>query len=242
MTVTPILGLPEIATSQRDKETPHNDAIRGLEAASNDFYSVSMSAGDVVLDATEYKSNFLFKCSGHSVARLLTVPLTKRTFCVFNGGTGTLEVAGTSGTGPTLAAGEYATLYCDGTNVLSIGGGGGGPAPESIWEETVYVPGTPTGGAYYWGKVFPSEVTITIADLRGRCFNQGTNVGSYFQFEKTTGDPIVAEFLSATANATFDANGPTSVTLTAGQQMRLTYLFGDDDIANVTFTLKGTRA
>lgn len=126
---TPILGIPEVATNQVNQYLTVNEAIRLLEGASNDNYSVNLAAGDVTITATEFNKRFMFISSGNTVARIFTVLVSKRFFAVKNGGSFALSVKlGT--TTISLAAAASGLFYCDGTanglfNISSSGGGGG---------------------------------------------------------------------------------------------------------------------
>lgn len=120
---TPILKITEAANGQVDQYLTYNDALRALESSTNNFYLVDMSAGDVTLtDAANanpalnyiFSRNQVFRTSGNTVARVLTVPQSKRLFMVQNSGTFALTVK--RGTAEiTVAATFSAIFYCDGT-------------------------------------------------------------------------------------------------------------------------------
>jgi hypothetical protein len=120
---TPILKITEAANGQVDQYLTYNEALRALESSTNNFYVVDMSAGDVTLTDSAnvnpalnyiFSRNQVFRTSGNTVARVLTVPQSKRLFMVQNSGTFALTVK--RGTAEiTVAAAVSAIFYCDGT-------------------------------------------------------------------------------------------------------------------------------
>lgn len=120
---TPILKITEAANGQVDQYLTYNEALRAMESSTNNFYVVDMSSGDVTLtDAANvdpalnyiFSRNQVFRTSGNTVARVLTVPQSKRLFVVQNGG----SVAVTVKRGTTefsVASGRASTFYCDAT-------------------------------------------------------------------------------------------------------------------------------
>lgn len=131
MALSAFLKMVLLTVGQDDPETTANDALVRIEDATQRMLEVDLSAADATLTEDQFTTNFLFKCTGHTVARILTVPLTvdgeatpiNRSFHVKNEGTssGTVEVKGITGTGYTVATGKCAHLYCDGTDVFLIG-------------------------------------------------------------------------------------------------------------------------
>lgn len=141
---TPILKITEAANGQVDQYLTYNEALRALESSTNNFYVVDMSTGDVTMtDAANadpalnyiFSRNQVFRTSGNTVARVLTVPQSKRLFVVQNGGTFALTVKrGTSEI--SLAATLAAIFYCDGTAnglvaIVSTGNYVAGPASSA---------------------------------------------------------------------------------------------------------------
>lgn len=141
---TPILKITEAANGQVDQYLTYNEALRALESSTNNFYVVDMSAGDVTLtDAANadpglnyiFSRNQVFRTSGNTVARVLTVPQSKRLFVVQNGGTFAVTVKrGTSEM--SLSATLAAIIYCDGTanglvEIVNTGNYVAGPASSA---------------------------------------------------------------------------------------------------------------
>lgn len=134
---TSILNIPEVADGQINQYLTYNQALRDLEASINDFYTVDLSAGNVTLtNATPdfiFSRYAVFKSSGNSVARILTVPQSKRLFIVNNGGTADLTVKRGS-VEIVIEPGGASLFYCDGTTngMIGIAGGGGGGGASNV--------------------------------------------------------------------------------------------------------------
>lgn len=111
---TPILDIPELANGQVDQYLTANEAFRDLEAAANAVESIDLSAGDETLTLEQLRSAGMFVCSGHTVARTLTVPGLTRFFCVANGGTGDVDVT-VGSTAITVSSGSMRAFFADGT-------------------------------------------------------------------------------------------------------------------------------
>jgi len=134
---SPILSIKEASDGQTNQFATLNEAIRALEAAGNDFYSVSLASGDfAITNATPdfiFSRYFLFKTTGNTVARVLTVPQAKRFFGVYNGGTFSLKVK--RGTAEiSVPAGSAYLFYGDATTngLFSIGGTGSGGSSNTV--------------------------------------------------------------------------------------------------------------
>lgn len=115
---TPILKITEVSNGQIDQYLTVNEAIRIMEAASNDVLEIDLSSGNKAVTnlAPNYEMlrYFMFSCSGNTVAREVTFSGNKRNFSVLNGGTVGLSV--TIGTTTiTVPAGDAYLFYCDGT-------------------------------------------------------------------------------------------------------------------------------
>jgi len=121
---TPILNIPELAAGQATPYATANAMGRALEAAANDFLSVDLSSGNVALTAAQYRGYVLFRASGNTVARDLTLQAIKRLVMIDNSaGTATLSIK-LGATTLTLSAGEKALYYTDGTTngLVAVGG------------------------------------------------------------------------------------------------------------------------
>lgn len=119
---TPILGIPELTNGQVDQFAVVNEMVRGIESATQDFLVVDLTAANLTVSAVNFKKYFMFRCSGHTVARDLTLPANKRNFAVQNTGSATLSIK-LGSTTLTLAADSSAMYYADGTTngLMKIG-------------------------------------------------------------------------------------------------------------------------
>jgi hypothetical protein len=119
---TPILGITELSNGQVDQFATCNEMVRSLESATQDFLGVDLTAANATITAANFKKYFMFRCSGHTVARDFTLQASKRFFCVHNLGTATLSIKlGT--TTLTLATTLSGFYYTDGTanGLMKIG-------------------------------------------------------------------------------------------------------------------------
>lgn len=130
---TPILGIREIAGNQQNQYITANEAFRALEAAGNDFLGVDLAAGNASLTEAQFTAFYAFIAGGHNVARVLTVPASKRAFVVINAGLANVTVTRGSST-VVVPSDASALLLTDGTadGLVGIGGGGGGVGWGSI--------------------------------------------------------------------------------------------------------------
>lgn len=124
MTDSTILGITYLASGEVIPYATVNAMLDGLEEAANDFLSVDLSAGNVTLTDAQYRGYVLFRASGNTVARNLTVPAIKRLVVIDNtNGTAVLSII-VGATTLTLSAGEKAIYYTDGTTdgLIRVGG------------------------------------------------------------------------------------------------------------------------
>ncbi len=129
---SPILGIPDLVTLQKEKVDTVNQQRDLLEAAGQDVLDLSFDA-DKTLTAAEFNQNQVIRCTDSAPPPTggvtLYVPANKRDFTVKNDITDdlTVRVVGDVGSAVILAdGGGLVTLYSDGTNVESSGGGSGG--------------------------------------------------------------------------------------------------------------------
>lgn len=120
MSFTPLLSIEQVAASQDQKEVTINDAFVALEQAVSKGLAVSLASGNATLTTAQYTRNIAFRAQGHSVARVITVPLTQRFFAVINEGTANVTVQGATGSGVVAAAGQKVICFCTGTDVIGF--------------------------------------------------------------------------------------------------------------------------
>lgn len=136
---TPILGITEVANNQTDQYLTVNEALRDLESAGNAFVTVNFAAGDVTLTGAQFTRNVLFRSSGNTVSRRMTIPASMRLFIVENAGSvalivkcGTTEIS-VDALGATLF---YSGGTANGLRSISSGSSGGGGGGLVNWVET----------------------------------------------------------------------------------------------------------
>jgi hypothetical protein len=122
---TPILSLPQVASNQNQKEATINSALAILEAACNDDISLSLASANKSLTTTEFTRSFFLKFTGHSVARVVTIPATPRFFAVYNAGTGnvTIQAVGSAGATVIVEPSKRVLIFTDGVDVVAISAG-----------------------------------------------------------------------------------------------------------------------
>lgn len=121
---SPLLQIPQVAPNQSSKETTINDGFSILERSLNDVRGINLATADVELNMEDYTRAFLFELTGHTVARVLTLPASKRLFSVFNKGSQYVDVKVKAAAGGSLVArvpsGSYCVLFNNGADVRMI--------------------------------------------------------------------------------------------------------------------------
>ncbi|TNE75559.1 MAG: hypothetical protein EP334_10100 [Gammaproteobacteria bacterium] len=201
---TPILAIPELAAGQATPYAVANAMGRALEAAANDFLTVDLSSGNVALTAAQYRGYVLFRSSGNTVARDLTLQAIKRLVVVENGGTAVLSVK-LSTTTVTVSPGERKQLFTDGTatGLVALGGGlfnklnattapsatddsSAGYSVGSLWVDTTndaaYICVDSTATAAVWLNIHetPTESFIVACSDLSTEVTTGTGKGVFF--------------------------------------------------------------
>jgi hypothetical protein len=125
-----ILNIPLVSANQNQKEATIATGIAMLEAAGEDILEVDLSVGGVALNATQWTTAKVYKFTGHTVARTVTTPATKRFAVLRNEGTAevTVEVVGAAGDAVIIQTGASVLVYCDGADFLQITANGFGSA------------------------------------------------------------------------------------------------------------------
>lgn len=188
MSSTPILQIPFITESQTQPEVVANTAIQDLEAALEARLAVTMTDANLTLTDPDQACRYMaFVFTGTLTAtRNIVVPARTKIYAIVNNTTGghSVVVKTSGGTGVTIAvdATTYTLVYCDGTNVLPIGGSGGG-AVSSVFTRTGAV--VAVSGDY-------SEDEISFTDITTN--NASTSKHGYLK--KLPGD--VTKFLDGT--------------------------------------------
>lgn len=153
---TPILDLPELSNSANNYLLA-NQSLRGLESALCDFLSVSLASGNVSLSNAQFRAAMLFRATGNTVSRNLTVPAIRRLFVVQNTGSAVLNVV-RGATTLTVAPGSASLLYTDGTTdgLAAVAGGNGSGGTT--------VSASSSGGALNLSAVTADTVLVTLTE------------------------------------------------------------------------------
>ncbi|WNL50659.1 hypothetical protein RPALISO_70 [Ruegeria phage RpAliso] len=128
---SPLLQNDLMAEGDNNKHLLFNDALVALEDSVNRLYEVDLAGDNVTLTQTQMTRYGVFRCTGHTVARSLQLPIalgtdlvaTQRVFAVRNEGTGAVTVTTNNGGADVIiGAGSTGLLYTDATDVISLGG------------------------------------------------------------------------------------------------------------------------
>lgn len=214
---TPNLAITHVAANQNQKEVTANQAFDELDKALTNLVSIAMADANVVLttgEGNQALANMVFICTGaNTAARNVVVPTNLKLYVVKNSTTGgfKITVKTLSGTGVDILAGDgYITCYCDGTNVVKLGGAGAtiftglgdvpgsysgasGKAVEVNTGETalVFSPKPFDVAGYAPGTYTSSQVLVTVPVTRAVSFpaNFANSVASLTDFA-ATGAPV----------------------------------------------------
>lgn len=206
MANSPILNIPEVATSQDQKEIVINDAIEALEASTNSALIVSIASGNVTLTQAQFVGNFVIRAQGASVARTITVPDTVRFFVIRNEGTGPITVTNTVGASVTVNSDTSSLLMsvvASGIFVLATNDPAAilGPIPNNT------VLGNISGSSAVPGAVTEAQLTVLInaftSSLSGAVPAYGTADASAVLRANGTWTDITASDVNTAVSATY---------------------------------------
>lgn len=135
------LDLDQMATGQENKEDTNNDGNGQIDAALTEILTSDYSSGNVTLTTLQYQRNIVFKTSGLTVARTLTLALVKRLVAIDNrDGTSILTVI-QGVTSIVVEPGGTALIYTDGTaDGLVVAGGDGTAIGTDPFEDFIFFP------------------------------------------------------------------------------------------------------
>jgi len=239
---TPNLNITEVTASQNQKEVTINDGLTALDNAGNSSLDVSMTAGNVTLTSPQYRGYVRFNATGSpGVARTLNFPASIKRLVVVTNNCGddlTVQVTGGGGANVVLLDGTAAIVYCDGTDVLSVGvdGTGGGPyrvatffAGDGVDEnkELTHVFAEAVdflddfGGSQAYAAVVAATGSVVI-DIE----KNGSSIGSL-------------TFAVSTATGTFATTGG-AISFAAGDRLTFVCPAAFDSLAGIAVTILGS--
>lgn len=267
-TYSDILHIAFVASNQNQKEVTINTGLAILEAAMNDQVSLSLASSNITLTTDQFTKAFHQVYSGHTVTRTVTIPATKRFFCVTNNGTAaiTIHAQGSSGTDLSVAAGARVLVLSDGTDVRAVSSG---VDALSDLSDTSGVSGASSGqylgfsGGFWQPVDSVADVDFFAVGLMGsstkvarHVFTRATRfIGNFdgskgsadvastgtatFAVKKNGSDVGTIVFTSA-STATFTTSGGTSVDFGIGDVMTIVSPSSiDATLADVSVTLYG---
>ncbi len=267
-TYSDLLHIAFVASNQNQKETTINTGLAILEAAMNDQVSLSLASSNITLTTDQFTKAFHQVYSGHVVTRTVTVPATKRFFCVTNSGTAaiTIHAQGSSGTDLSVAAGARVLALSDGTDIRALSSGvdalgdlsdtsgvdgasagqylgyaGGFWQPvDSVADVSFFTAGTPGSSAKVARHVF-TRATRFVGNFdssKGSADTASTGTAT-FTVKKNGSSVGTIVFTSATT-ATFTTSGGTSVDFAIGDVMTIAAPSSvDATLADISVTLYG---
>lgn len=239
------LGAAQVTTNQNNKETTINDAVGRMDAALTETLSKSLSGASPVVTLTNAElqaMQFLTLATGTTPSGTATinVPAIKRgTFFVFNNSSipADVGISGQPVTKPHLEAGAMRLVISDGVNVRVVDGGEAAGPPFDLgffwpgvmannqliarfaFTRTVFFPTNLSGSV---SKSLAAANASTTIDVK----KNGTDIGD-----------IVFAAAGTVATYTFTANS-----FVSGDVLSLHGpAVADTTLADVAFTLKGTR-
>ncbi len=122
---TPNLGISEIPDNSNQPNVVANTALEWLDTALTDEISVSVAGGtDVTASVPAVLKTASIKLTGALTASInYILPTNKKWYRIYNtttGGSYTVTVKCSGGTGVTFAQGDKRLVYCNGTDVFTL--------------------------------------------------------------------------------------------------------------------------
>lgn len=243
------LDLDQLVAGQSDKETTVNTATGQLDAALTEAFTCDLSAGNVTLTSTQFRRNIAFRADGVATSgRKIIIPASiKKLFIVENEATSSHAIIVQKGTSPntqvTVAVGEIAFLYADGTATGLIGAtftGAGGGISE-VMSVSAMVAGAPTASQKIAIFVFPFSADIASGATGSQCESLVSATAQTDFLVKKNGSTIgtIRWAISGTI-ATYVTFSATS--FAAGDIMVIEApVTPDATLADIAFSLKMTR-
>jgi len=238
------LNLPQIAANQAQKYQTSNDADDYLDLALTATLAVDLTSADETLTDAEFREAFTFVCTGHSVARTLTVPAIARPFGVVNEGTGTVSVECGS-TSIDVTAGQSAVFHTDGSanGLYRLGLSASPSGGADPYDVGASYPGSPTASAVLMRYPFPRAVVFP-AGLIGSCgtADTGATATATFSIRKNGSQVGTMVFNTGSPNNVASFTMASETTFSAGDVLTVVAPASPDaTLADIGFGLAGTR-
>jgi hypothetical protein len=201
-----------------------NDAIGEVIAGVSESLAVDLTSANVTLTEAQYTFNVVFVCSGHSVARTLTLFQIEKEAVIVNSGTGVLTVKrGT--TEIALQAGRVRRFYTDGTAngliATSASTVEGGTADSgTVYDFGCSFEDTPADGATIGRVQIGRDITIP-ANASGSSGKVEANPdATYIISVQDDGAEIATISVSTGGTPTFATTGGTAKSVAAGSAIK----------------------
>lgn len=161
------LGIVFVTTSQNQKELTINDAVEALDNAGNGSQAITITTHRT-LTADEYVGSILFKLTGTPAADFnLVIPATKRLFAVRNSTGKNCTVKYAASGSLVVADGDSVIIHSDGTDIVSLGGGGGAGPPSVAFTDLTDTFASFAGKSLYKLRVNAGETAIEAVEDTG---------------------------------------------------------------------------
>lgn len=203
--------ITQVDPSQSDKVTTINAAIEQLDNLLNDELDVTVTA-DFLLSDAQQDNSFSYHLTGSPSAFTMALNARQKFFAVRNdtGVTATIECDpdedGADGRTVDVADGEFLLLYCDGTNIDSLGSASGGGSTVIDWKESVRVATTAAGTLASDFENGDTIDDITLAtDDRILLQDQADASENGYYVVQASGAPVRAEDFDSTEEVTAGA-------------------------------------
>lgn len=235
------LNLPQVASNQNQKEVTINDAFDQVDDALTEHLTVDLSVADVALTADQWTRNWFFEMSGHTVARTVTLPPTKRPAMFKNSGTGAVTLQVSGGGSAVVQPGQAVMIYGDGVNLSTVGGSAPVPTIDKIRVYLNTAANTTTAG---WQKVpldavdFDTNALWDAANKRIVPKQAGYYQVAVRTMTNTTGYSSPALYLNGTINSLIGSDASSS----ANGGSVLVYCNGTTDYIELFIYCTGVRA
>nr|CAX84103.1 conserved uncharacterized protein [uncultured bacterium] len=245
MSQTANLAIEHIATNQYQKEVTANTAFDALDGALAGKLEVGLADADVVLSAAEALEHMVLRATGTLTQTCaIVVPTNTKLYAVLHDADGGVNVAirTAAGSGVTLAPGERAVVYCDGTNVVEVLRAAPTGVAAAPFDVGCSFNGMPGASAVLLRLPMVRAVTFP-ADMAGSRGIAGTaaTASATFDLRRNGAAFATMTFAAGASTATFAAASETA--FVAGDLLSITSpATPDTTLSDLGLVLAGERA